>query len=169
MKPIETERLVIRHLSAEDAPFILDLLNQPSFLQNIGDRGVHNLQDAENYLRTGPMASYAKHGFGLFLVELKQDRSAIGMCGLIRREMLEDVDIGFAYLPQYWGQGYAFEAASAVMTFARQVIKLERIVAIVAPGNQRSIRLLEKIGLKYEQMITWPEDNTPLKFFSRDL
>lgn len=169
MKVIETERLVLRQLTVEDAAFILDLLNQPSFLKNIGDRHVHNLQDAENYIRTGPMASYAQHGFGLLLVELKASSTPIGMCGLIKREVLQDVDIGFAYLPQFWGQGYAFEAASAIMVYGRDVIKLKRIVAIVAPKNERSIRLLEKIGLKFEHMMTWPDDSFELKLYSKDI
>lgn len=169
MKDLETERLVLRHLTTADAEFILNLLNQPSFLRNIGDRHVRNLQDAENYICTGPMVSYTQHGFGLFLVELKDTHTSIGMCGLIKREVLQDVDIGFAYLPHFWGQGYAFEAASAVMSFGKDVIKLKRIVAIVAPKNERSIRLLEKIGLKFEHMMTWPDDDFQLKLYGKDI
>lgn len=165
----ETDRLILQQLTVQDADFILDLLNQPSFLKNIGDRGVRNLQDAENYIRNGPMTSYAKNGFGLYLVELKDSRTAIGMCGLIRREALQEVDIGFAFLPQYWCQGYAFEAASAVMQYGKEAIKLDRIVAIVAPGNDRSIHLLEKIGMKFEQIITWPEDSSELKLYGKDI
>jgi RimJ/RimL family protein N-acetyltransferase len=169
MKILETDRLVLRQLTTGDAEFILDLLNQPSFLKNIGDRHVRNLQDAENYIRNGPMASYGQHGFGLLLVELKDTRTSIGMCGLIKREVLQDVDIGFAYLPQYWGQGFAFEAASAVMAYSKDVINLKRIVAVVAPKNERSIRLLEKIGLKFERMMTWPDDDFELKLYSKDI
>jgi RimJ/RimL family protein N-acetyltransferase len=169
MNILETDRLVLRQLTTGDAEFILDLLNQPSFLRNIGDRHVRNLQDAENYIRTGPMASYAQHGFGLFLVELKDDHSSIGICGLIKRETLQDIDLGFAYLPQYWSQGYAFEAASAVMSYGKDVIKLKRIVAVVSPKNERSIHLLEKIGLKFERMMTWPDDSFELKLYSKDV
>jgi RimJ/RimL family protein N-acetyltransferase len=169
MNILETDRLVLRQLTTGDAEFILDLLNQPSFLRNIGDRHVRNLQDAENYIRTGPMASYAQHGFGLFLVELKDDHSFIGICGLIKRETLQDIDLGFAYLPQYWSQGYAFEAASAVMSYGKDVIKLKRIVAVVSPKNERSIHLLEKIGLKFERMMTWPDDSFKLKLYSKDV
>ena len=168
MKILETDRLILRRFSSQDAEFILDLLNQPSFLTHIGDRGVRTIQDAENNIINGPMDSYARHGFGLFLVELKATRSAIGMCGLIRRQALEDVDIGFAFLPQYRSRGYAFEAASAIKAYSKDRLKLDRIVAIVAPGNERSIRLLEKIGLKFERMITWQEDGSELKLYGTD-
>lgn len=166
MNPLKTKRLVIRQLTSQDAGFILDILNQPSFLSQIGDRGVRTLQDAENYLQKGPLESYTRHGFGLYLVELQGSQTAIGMCGLIKRETLPDVEIGFAFLPQYWSQGYAFESASAMLGYGLEVLKLERITAIVLPGNERSIHLLEKLGLKYERMITWQEDGTELKLFS---
>jgi len=169
MKILETDRLVLRQLSTLDADFILDLLNQPSFLHYIGDRGVRTIQDAENYLRKGPMESYGRLGFGLFMVELKDDQVPIGMCGLIKREALQDVDIGFAFLPHYWSKGVAFEAASAVMTYGRDVLTLDRIVAIVSPDNERSIRLLEKIGLKFEKLLKWQEDGTELKMYAWDL
>jgi RimJ/RimL family protein N-acetyltransferase len=165
MKVFETERLVLRRFTTGDAAFILDLLNQPSFLQNIGDRGVRSLEDAEKYLLKGPMDSYARLGFGLSLVELKNSQVAIGMCGLIKRSTLQDVDIGFAFLPQFWSQGYAYEAASGVLVYGKDVLKLDRIVAIVSPGNDRSIRLLEKIGLKYERSMTWPEDGSELMLY----
>jgi RimJ/RimL family protein N-acetyltransferase len=166
MKPLKTKRLVVRQFTRQDAGFILDILNQPSFLSQIGDRGVRTLQDAENYLQKGPMESYTRHGFSLFLVELKGNQTAIGMCGLIKRETLQDVEIGFAFLPQYWSHGYALEAASAVLAYGLEELKSERITAIVLPGNERSIHLLEKLGLKYERMITWQEDGAELKLFS---
>jgi RimJ/RimL family protein N-acetyltransferase len=126
---IETERLTLRKLSVEDAPFILRLVNEPSFLQFIGDKGVRNLEDARQYILNGPVASYAQNGFGLFLVQLKANQVPLGMCGLLKRETLEDVDIGFAFLPEFWNKGYAFEAAAVVLSYAKDVLKLPRIVA----------------------------------------
>jgi RimJ/RimL family protein N-acetyltransferase len=115
---IETERLLLRKLSLDDAGFIVELLNEPSFLQFIGDKGVRSLDDARAYIQQGPMAMYEQHGFGLFLTALKEGNEPIGMCGLIKRESLPDVDIGFAFLPAFWSRGYALEAATAVMVSA---------------------------------------------------
>lgn len=165
MKILETDRLILRWLTMSDAPFILSLLNQPSFLRFIGDRGVRSLGDAEQYILQGPIKSYQQLGFGLYLTELRDGNTPIGICGLIKREMLHDVDIGFAFLPQFWSQGYAFEAASAVMIYGTNVLKLRRIVAIVSPDNDRSIRVLEKIGLKFENMMSWPQDGSQLKVY----
>lgn len=165
MKILETDRLILRWLTMSDAPFILSLLNQPSFLRFIGDRGVRSLGDAEQYILQGPIKSYQQLGFGLYLTELRDGNTPIGICGLIKREMLHDVDIGFAFLPQFWSQGYAFEVASAVMIYGTNVLKLRRIVAIVSPDNDRSIRVLEKIGLKFENMMSWPQDGSQLKVY----
>jgi RimJ/RimL family protein N-acetyltransferase len=154
---IETERLLLRKLTRDDAEFILDLLNQPSFLRYIGDKGVRNIEDAVRYLETGPLASYERVGFGLYLVELKKTGAPIGLCGLLKRDTLPDADVGFALLPDYRSQGYAFEAASAVMTYGREVLGLRRILAITSPDNHDSIRLLEKIGLRFEGLVTLPE------------
>lgn len=156
MKICETERLIIRQIQLDDAPFFLELLNEPSFLNNIGDKGVRNLDDARQYLINGPIASYEKFGFGLYLVELKESLTPIGMCGLLKREGLDDPDIGYALLPKYWSKGYAVEAAVAVMNYGRDVLKLKRIVAITKPDNQSSIRVLNKLGLKYEKMVKLP-------------
>jgi RimJ/RimL family protein N-acetyltransferase len=167
MKILETNRLALRRLTLEDAEFILDLLNQPSFLQFIGDKGVRTIDDARNYILTGPIASYERFGFGLYLAELKTTRAAIGMCGLLKRETLDDVDIGFAFLPQYWRQGYAFESASAVMAYGRDVLGLDRVVAITSPDNEASIKVLNKLGLKFERMIRLSEDAPAVKLLSR--
>jgi len=156
MRVLETERLVLRWLSNDDAPFMLGLLNEPSFIANIGDRGVRTLEGAREYIERGAVASYRDHGFGLYLVERKADGVALGICGLLKRPFLEDADIGFAFLPAYWSQGYAFESSSAVMGHARDRLGLPRIVAIVSPGNLPSIRLLGRIGLEYERMIEMP-------------
>src|SRR5215217_7318070 len=142
MNVLETERLRLRWLVAEDAPFILELVNDPDWLRFIGDRGVRTLEDARGYILNGPVAMYRRAGFGLYLVELKQSAMPIGMCGLIQRAGLADIDIGFAFLPTFGGQGYAYEAASAIMTYAQDTLGLNRVVAIAAPDNQRSIRLL---------------------------
>lgn len=166
MNIIETERLILRKLSIDDAEFILDLLNQPSFIQFIGDRGVRTLEDAGNYILKGPVSSYERFGFGLYLTLLKDGEIPIGMCGLVKREALQDVDVGFAFLPQYWLKGYAFESASAVMTYAKNALGLKRIVGIATPDNQGSIRVLEKLGLKFEKMVKLSEDDIELKLFT---
>jgi RimJ/RimL family protein N-acetyltransferase len=165
MTVLETDRLVLRRLSAEDAEFILELLNQPSFLRYIGDKGVRTSEDAVNYIQTGPQASYEQFGFGLYLVELKGSGVSIGMCGLIKRDSLPDVDVGFAFLPDYWSQGYAFEAAAAVMNYGREAFGLKRIVAITSLDNVASIKLLEKVGLRFERLIKLAEDQPEVRLF----
>ncbi len=140
-------------MTPADAAFILQLVNDADFLRHIGDRGVRTDDDARRYIETGPLASYARHGFGLWLVERRADRVPIGMCGLLKRDTLADVDIGFAYLPAWRGQGYALEAAQAVMEHGRRVLALPRIVAIVSPDNAGSIRLLGKLGLVFERRV----------------
>lgn len=169
MKVLETERLVLRHFGPEDAAFILRLLNEPSFIQHIGDKGVRSLEDARQYLLGGPIDSYERYGYGLNRVELKVSGEPIGMCGLVRRDTLEDADIGYALLEQHWSKGYAAESAGAVLNHARDVLGLRRVVAIVAPGNQSSIRLLENIGLTFERMIRLSDDAEELKFFAAAL
>ena len=166
MKVLETDRLILRRLTLDDAPFILRLVNEPSWIQFIGDRGVRNLDDARNYMLKGPMVMYERAGFGLFLVELKEGGVPMGMCGLIKRDNLPDVDIGFAFLPRFWGQGYAYEAAAAVLAYGRNVLGLQRIVAITDPDNHSSIKLLERLGLKFEQMIQLTGDSIMLKLFA---
>jgi RimJ/RimL family protein N-acetyltransferase len=162
---LETERLILRRLTIDDAEFILELLNDASFLRYIGDKGVRNIDDAVRYLNTGPIASYERFGFGLYLVELKTSGEPIGMCGLLKRDTLPHVDVGFAFLPTFWSQGYAFESAAAVMAFGREALGLRRIVAITSPENQASISLLEKIGLRFERMIKLGEDQSEVRLF----
>jgi RimJ/RimL family protein N-acetyltransferase len=166
---LETERLVLRQLSTDDAEFILELLNQPSFLRYIGDKEVRNNADAVRYIQTGPIASYERFGFGLYLVELKETGVPLGICGLLKRDSLPDVDVGFAFLPSYWSQGYAFESASAVMNYGREVLGLRRIVAITSPDNDASIRLLEKIGLRFERMIKLSSDQPQVRLFASNV
>jgi RimJ/RimL family protein N-acetyltransferase len=168
VKVLETARLILRWLSVEDAEFILRLLNEPSFVRFIGDKGVRTVDDARNYILRGPVDSYERFGFGLYLTELKDDGVPIGICGLLKRESLEDVDIGFAFLPQFWRKGYAFESSSAVMTYGRRVIGLNRIVAITSPENDASIKVLEKLGLSFERMIKLSEDEPEIKLFASE-
>lgn len=169
MRILETERLIVRQLTTEDAEFILKLLNDPSFIRNIGDRHVRTIDDACSYILKGPAASYAENGFGLYLVQLKETNESIGMCGLIKRDGLDDVDIGYALLPGYWSKGYAVECARATMAYARDIIGLKRLVAIVDPANESSIRLLEKLGLRYEKMVRLSADDIELKLFGTEL
>jgi RimJ/RimL family protein N-acetyltransferase len=160
--------LVLRRLSGGDAEFILELLNEPSFIRNIGDRGVRTIEDARQYILNGPVASYAQFGFGLYLVKLKENGIPIGICGLLKRDSLEDVDIGFAFLRRFWSKGYAYESASRVMDYGRKVLGLTRIVALTAPDNQGSIRVLEKIGFRFERMIALSEYGGESKLFASD-
>ena len=169
MTVVETERLTLRRLELGDAEFILGLLNDPSFLRFIGDKGVRTLDDAREYISNGPVASYERFGFGLYLTERKEDRVPIGICGLLKRESLEDVDVGFAFLPQFWSKGYAFESASAVMAYGRNVLGLTRIVAVTSPDNDASIRLLEKLGLKFESMVRLSEESPEIRLFGSDV
>ncbi len=168
MTILETERLTLRQLTTDDAEFIFELLNDPSFIQNIGDRNIRTLDDACAYIVNGPVTSYAKNGFGLWLVALKKTNESIGMCGLIRRENLEDIDIGYALLPRFWSKGYASEAARAAKEYGKDVVGLKRLVAIVDPANEGSIRVLEKLGLRYEKMVRLSADDIDLKLFAID-
>jgi RimJ/RimL family protein N-acetyltransferase len=153
----ETPRLLIRRLDATDAPFILRLLNEPSFLENIGDRGVRSLDNALTYLTKGPFASYAQHGFGLSHVSLKAGGDAIGMCGLLKRDWLDAPDVGFAFFPQFWSQGYAYESSVGVIEWGRRTLGITRVIGIVKAGNTGSIRVLEKLGMTFERLVTSPE------------
>ena len=163
---IETARLKLRRLCAEDAPFILRLLNDPGWLRFIGDRGVRTLDDARSYLLNGPVAMYARHGFGLYLTERSFDGVPIGMCGLIKRDTLDDVDIGFAFLPDFSGVGYAQEAAAATMAYGKRAFGLTRIVGITSQDNERSIKLLEKIGLTFERLRRLSEGDEEIMLFA---
>ncbi len=152
MTVCESARLRLRQLEEGDAPMILELLNDAAFLANIGDRGVRSLEDARRYISTGPEASYARFGFGLWLIELQGDGAAIGICGLLHRDTHPDVEIGFALLPSFRGKGYAQEAARATLELATGALGMQRVVAIVAPANTASISILERLGLVFERI-----------------
>jgi RimJ/RimL family protein N-acetyltransferase len=169
MKITETDRLTIRHLTFDDAEFIFSLVNQPPFLQFIGDKGVRNLDDARNYIRNVPMSSYEKYGFGSFCVTLTESGTPIGMSGLIKRDALDRPDIGFAILPQYWRQGYAYEAANAIVEYAKNVHHLDRISGIVNPENEASIGLLTRLGFRFERMVLIGNETKEIQLFQKDL
>jgi len=154
----ETARLRLRLLVPEDSSFILELLTDPAFRANVGDRGVHDLPSARRYIEQVPTASYARFGFCMYLVEHRDSGRPLGMCGLLRRDSHPDVEIGFAMLPAGRGQGYASEAAAAALQLGIERFGLERIVAITAPGNRDSIRILERLGFRFERMVTYTAD-----------
>lgn len=166
MHVLTTDRLELRQVSTVDAPFMLAILNDPAFIRHIGDRGVRSVDDARRYIRDRMLASYQEHGFGMYLVERKADRVAVGICGLVKRPELDDVDIGFAFLPDYCRQGYAHESAVGVLQLASGRFGLQRIVAITSQDNQPSIRLLEKLAFSYEKNIRLSNDADPVKLFS---
>lgn len=166
MKVLETNRLVIRHLTLNDSDFIIELLNDPAFIKNIGDKKVRTVQDAHKYILDGPVTSYEKNGFGLYLVVLKESALPIGICGLIKRDILENVDVGFAFLPAFRGKGYAFESASAVVELGRSKFGLEKIVGVTVPGNTGSIAVLEKLGMRFEKMVKMNENEPEIRLYS---
>jgi RimJ/RimL family protein N-acetyltransferase len=163
---LETERLSLRRFSLDDAAFVVEMVNDPAWLEHIGDRNVKTLEEARAYLRKGALDMYDRMGFGMYVVTLKDSEEPIGTCGLIKRDALDDVDIGFAFLPRFRGQGYALESAAATLEYGKSVLGLKRIVAIVSPANHRSIRLLESIGLKFERPITLPGDDEEISLYA---
>lgn len=165
MNIIETERLFLRKFTIEDAVFLVELLNTPKWIQFIGDRGITEISEAEEYINTKFVANYEKLGFGFYLVMLKNTNIPVGMCGLVKRNGLEDVDIGFAFLPNHEKKGYAFEAAFATLHYAKTVLKLQRIVAITTQENINSIQLLQKLGLQFEKIIDLAADDRDLMLF----
>ena len=164
---LHTRRLLLREFTLEDDAFVLGMLNEPGFLRYIGDKGVRTLSDAREYLQKGPLDSYRRNGFGLYAACISPGGSAspLGMCGLVKREGLSDPDIGFAFLERHWGHGYAAESAAAILEHGTRVLKLPRIVAITSPDNFGSIRVLEKIGLKFDRLMRLTEDSKQVKLF----
>ncbi len=167
MVVIETERLRLRQLNLNDCEFILQLLNDPDWLRFIGDRQVRSFEDANQYLTNGPIAMAEKYGHALMMVETKSGNTKIGLCGLIRRDTLPDVDLGYAYLPQFRGQGYALEAASATLNYGFKDLNLSKIVAITTQDNEASIRLLGKLGFEYEEVFNSSDDDVPLNLYGK--
>ena len=154
---LETPRLQLRKVDLSDGPFFLRLLNEPSWLQNIGDRGIRSIADAEAYIRTRILAHYAAHGYGMYVIQRKPQAESIGLCGLVRREFLSGPDLGFALLPEWEGQGYATESARCVMSHAHAQWHIERLLAIAMPGNGRSLAVLSRLGFAFEQTHSTPD------------
>ena len=169
-KIVETERLILREMdAAADAAFLLELLNEPAFIRYVADRGVRTTEDASAYIKEKILPSYAKFGFGFYVVELKKNSEPVGICGLVKRDFLADVDIGFSTAARHWGRGFAYEAASALMAHARRVHGLSRIAGIAHPENIASTSLLQKLGLRFERMISVPGCGPENKLFIAEI
>lgn len=168
MTVLETERLLLSELSVEDAEFIVQLLNDADFIRFIGDKGVRGVADARQYLQSGPMDSYARNGFGLYLVRLRTDGTRIGICGLVQRDSLEFPDVGFAFLPGSRSSGYAYESAAAILEYARNKLGLGRLLAITNPDNHGSIRLLEKAGFAFERRVRLAPDADEINLYASE-
>jgi RimJ/RimL family protein N-acetyltransferase len=164
---LQTDRLALREFSTDDDAFVLDLLNQPSFLHYIGDRGVRTLEDARTYISRGPLTSYGELGYGLYVVTLKDDSTPMGMCGIVHKPWLNAPDIAYAFLPQFEGRGYASEAAHAVLEHARRQFGLAVVLGVVTFDNAGSIRVLEKLGFAHESTVIDPRTNTQLLLFAQ--
>ena len=163
----QTSRIIIRqYQQEEDAPFLKELMNSPKWLQFIGDRNIHTLEDAQNYITDKFFKSYEANGFGYYVIERKEDKIPVGTCGLVNRETIGGIDIGYALLPMYEGNGYAFEATQALYNYAKNTLQIHPILAITLPKNKASVKLLEKLGLTYKKMISFPEENEDLMLFS---
>ncbi|WP_444997061.1 GNAT family N-acetyltransferase [Aliikangiella sp. IMCC44359] len=165
MELFATDRLCLRELTIEDAPFILKLVNEPSWIENIGDKNVHDIEGAKSYLLQGPIKSYQENGFGLYLIELKKGHTPIGLCGLVKRKEFDSPDIGYALIPEFWGLGLASEAAKATLNYAKQKLNIERVLGLTSLGNAGSIKVLERIGLKYEKTVELPGYNGASRLF----
>ena len=166
----ETNRLIISKITLDDAAFFLELVNIPNFIKYIGDRNLKTVEDAKTYLKNGTLKSYEDFGFGFYKLLLKEENNkAIGTCGLVKREQLDNVDIGFAMLPEYEGKGFGYESCIAVLKLAKEQFKLNKVLAITLPTNNNSIKLLEKIGLSYEKRVKPFEDDEELLLFAKNL
>lgn len=166
---LSTERLDLRWLTADDAPMMLAVWNDPAFIRYVGDRGIRTVEEARAAVEAGPLKLYEEHGYGPFCVTLRDTGADLGICGLFRRDGLDDPDIGFAMLPDYCGRGFGFEASVAVLDHARDALGLSCVTAIVSPENEASIRLLEKLGLRYERRIRMPAEDHDVSLYSIDL
>jgi RimJ/RimL family protein N-acetyltransferase len=166
MTILETERLALRELASDDAAFVLELLNDPGFIRNIGDRGARTAEDARRYIAERIVASYKTNGFGLYGVAPKKTGTLVGICGLVKREGLDHPDIGFAFLERFRGNGYATEAAAAILAHGRDLLGLAPLLAITALDNKGSIRVLEKIGLRFDRIVRLPNAERDSRLFT---
>ena len=166
MTLLETERLLINMITQDDASFLYALMNDKDWILNIGDRGIRTIEDAEDFIKTRFFKSYKENGFGFYSMVIKDTLEMIGIVGLVNREGLEHIDIGYGILPEFRGQGFAYEATKAVYDYSQDTLKLKKIVAIVNPDNIRSIKLLQKLGLNFEKMVRLPDEDNDIKLFS---
>ena len=166
---IETERLRLREFNSTDGELIFELLNSQGWLKYIGSRSIATIEDAVNYIETKLQKGYRESGFGFYLVELKATGVKTGMCGLVKREGLDDVDIGFALLPQYENKGYAYESSMAVIQYAKNKLKINKLAAITMPSNLTSVKLIEKLGMKFDKKISLPGDPEELFLYKMEL
>ena len=163
---LQTRRLSLRWITLADAELMLAVWNDPAFIEHVGDRGIRSLQQAQETLQQGAFELYAQYGYGPYRVALAADDTGIGICGLFRREGFDEPDIGYSILPAYCGRGYAFEAASAVLEYARTTLGLARVTAFIAPANAPSIGLAGKLGLRYERMARLSADDADVGLYS---
>lgn len=162
---IETDRLRLRAVTLDDTGIMLAVWNDPDFIRNVADRGIRTEEQAREVIARTVLTLFEKHGYGPCCISLKSDDSMIGICGLFKRENLDHPDIGFAILPDYCGKGYAGEAAAAVVHYAREQLGLTALTAIVSPENRASIGLIEKLGLKFDRMITMPDESDAIRLY----
>jgi ribosomal-protein-alanine N-acetyltransferase len=154
--PLTTPRLLLRAVTSNDASFVLELMNEHPYIENIGDRGIRTVADAERYLHEKYVPAYEHYGYGMYVVDSAAERVPVGICGLVRRDILDQPDLGFAFLQRHWSRGYALEAAAAIITHARDQLRLPIVYGVVSPHNARSIRLLEKLRFRYARAIQLP-------------
>ena len=162
---LTTRRLELRWLTLDDTPLMFAVWNDPAFVRHVADRGIHTLEQARAAVEAGPIRLYAEHGYGPFRVRRRADGADMGICGLFRRENLEEPDIGFAILPEFCGKGYGFEASAAVLEYARNTLGLSAVTAIVSPHNEASIGLLEKLGMGFERPIRMPGEDHDIRLY----
>lgn len=166
---LETERLVLRRLTPGDAAFMLSIWNDAGFIRHVADRGIRTIEQASAALEVGAFALYEQHGYGPYCMTRKEDSERVGICGLFRRENLDDPDIGFAVLPEFRGIGLAGEAAEAVIIHARDDLALKYLTAIVSPDNAVSIGLIEKLGLQFDRAVTMPGEQQEIRLYGMTL
>jgi RimJ/RimL family protein N-acetyltransferase len=165
---LRTERLELGWFTLEDAPLMLAIWNDPAFMRFVGDRGVRTLEEAEAAMRDGVLQLYTSYGYGPFRVTRIDDAADIGICGLFRRDGLDEPDVGFALLPEYRGNGFGFEASRVVLDHARDALALPAVTAIVSAGNAASIGLLEKLGLSFDRVMRLPGDDSDVRLYRID-
>ncbi len=168
MPLIETPRTVIRLMTAADADFIRELLNEPSFLRFIGDRQVRTTDDAGQFIDRRYQQSYRDHGYGLYVVASRESGESMGICGFVRRDSLPAVDMGFAFLPRFEGKGFAFESAAATLQYGRDSLGLTRVLAIAQADNARSLALLDRLGFAFDRLITMPGEAQPVSMYASE-